>query len=403
MPLECEAVVAQRSGAVVSRWMLPVVWLLCAVLAVACGRARGAEEGGARRGRPPPLVTTTRLVPRAVQVEAGGPIDLRANTAVEVGSRVLGYLDRLEVDRGDRVRRGQLLATVRPSDLPDQLAATRGALEQNRAQLELARSTLQRVEALAAPGVTSQQELIAARAAVAAAEAQRATLLAQSSSVATRLRETRIVSPLDGVVSQRRVDVGALVGPTTGGIVRVEAVDTLRAEVALNEAEAGAVRVGMTARLRLDALPGQTFEGRVVRLAPGYDPSTRTLDAEVLLPNPAGVLRPGMYGRASIVTAERPSALVVPIGALRLRGDARYVFVVQGGRAMRRNVTTGVDGGDWMEVRTGLAAGDEVVTAGLEALADAMPVRTAREVDVFAGPGDAGVATDGAARLGTGR
>lgn len=383
--------------------MLPVVWLLCAVLAVACGRARGAEEGGARRGRPPPMVTTTRLVARAVQVEAGGPIDLRANTAVEVGSRVLGYLDRLEVDRGDRVRRGQLLATVRPSDLPDQLAATRGALEQNRAQLELARSTLQRVEALAAPGVTSQQELIAARAAVAAAEAQRATLLAQSSSVATRLRETRIVSPLDGVVSQRRVDVGALVGPTTGGIVRVEAVDTLRAEVALNEAEAGAVRVGMTARLRLDALPGQTFEGRVVRLAPGYDPSTRTLDAEVLLPNPAGVLRPGMYGRASIVTAERPAALVVPIGALRLRGDARYVFVVQGGRAMRRTVTTGVDGGDWMEVRTGLAAGDEVVTAGLEALADAMPVRTAREVDVFAGPGDAGVATDGAARPGTGR
>jgi hypothetical protein len=66
-------------------------------------------------------------------------------------------------------------------------------------------------------------------------------------------------------------------------------------------------------------------------------------------------------------------------------------------------VTTGVDGGDWMEVRTGLAAGDEVVTAGLEALADAMPVRTAREVDVFAGPRDAGVAADGAARPGTGR
>ncbi len=366
------------------------MWIVCVLLLglVACGPA--GNEAGARRPRPAPHVTTQRLVPRAVQVEVGGPIDLRPSAAVEVGARVLGYLDQLLVDRGDRVRRGQLVATLRPSDLPDQLAASRGALEQNRAQLELARSTLQRVEALHGPGVTSQQELLAARAAVAAAEAQRASLQAQTSSVATRLRETRIVSPLDGVVSHRRVDVGALVGPSTGGIVRVVAVDTLRALVALNEQEAVDVRVGMPARVRLDALPGRDFEARVVRLAPGFDPNTRTLDVEVVLPNPDGVLRPGMYGRASIVTAVRPGALVAPVAAVRIHGDTRYVYVVEGDRAVRRTVTTGVDGGDWLEIRTGLSAGDALVTAGLEALADGITVRAARGVDVWTGPGDAG-------------
>jgi len=350
-------------------------------------------------------VTVERLVPRAVRVEVGGPIDLRPSATVEVGARVLGYLDSLSVDRGDRVRRGQLLATVRPSDLPDQLAASRGALEQNRAQLELARSTLTRVESLTAPGVTSQQELLAARASVAAAEAQRATLLAQSSSVATRLRETRIVSPLDGIVSHRRVDVGALVGPATGSIVRVVAVDTLRAQVALNEREAVDVQVGMVARVRLDAWPGRDFEARVVRLAPGFDPTTRTLEAEVVLPNPEGLLRPGMYGRAAIVTTVRPTALVVPVGAVRVHGERRSVLVVQGERVTVRPVTTGVDGGDWLEIRTGLAAGDEVVTAGLEGLADGATVRVARGVDVWTGRPDAGArtTTDGAVGAGTGR
>jgi membrane fusion protein (multidrug efflux system) len=111
---------------------------------------------------------------------------------------------------------------------------------------------------------------------------------------------------------------------------------------------------------------------------------TRTLDAEVQLKNP-GELRSGMYGRAAIVLAVHPKAIVVPAGAVLLSGGRAYAFVVDGEVARRVEVTLGFDGGDWLEVRSGLKPGAEVVTAGSDALADGSPIRAVRGVDPFTG------------------
>lgn len=361
----------------------PLLALLLA-LTVACAKRPEA----ATRQRPPPHVVTAVLRPRPLRVTLRAPVDLRAVRQVDVGAKVLGYLSLLAVDRGDRVRAGQLLGTVRPSDLPEQLAAARGGVAQHGAALALARENLTRAEALAPRGVISQQELASARAAVAALDAQGATLRAQAAGVGARLAETRIVSPLDGVVLQRRVDPGALVGPSTGPVLTVVATDALRVFLPVTERDAARVRVGMEAEVTVDALPGRTFSARVSRLAPGFDPVTRTLDAEVLIPNPDGALRPGMYGRALVVTETRPAALMVPVGALQRSGGRWFAYVLRAGaKVARREVAVGFDEGDSLEVTRGLSPGDEVVTAGLDALSDGATVRVARGADPFTGAG----------------
>jgi RND family efflux transporter MFP subunit len=175
------------------------------------------------------------------------------------------------------------------------------------------------------------------------------------------------------------VDPGALVGPQTGPVLTVGRIDVLRVFVAVRERDAPALRVGQDTTVEVDARPGERFHGKVVRLSPAFDPLTRTLDAEVHLPNPDGKLRPGMYGRAAVQTSVHQGSLVVPEAAVQLVGEQRFVFIAvpgsQGHKAARRAVTIGVDGGEWLELTRGVRPEDEVIVAGIDALADAAPVR----------------------------
>jgi RND family efflux transporter MFP subunit len=331
-------------------------------------------------------VTAAPVVVRDVAVEVRAPVDLRPLAQADVGAKSVGYLDAVLVDRGDRVKKGQLVALVRPSDLPDQLAAARGVLSQAQAALVLARANRQRAERLAPSGVVSEQELQSTVTADAAAEASVSAAQANVAALATRLGEMRIESPLDGVVSVRRLDPGPLVGPGTssGTILTIERSDTLRVFIPVNEREVSAVHIGQDAHVELDAFPGKVFGGRVVRISPAFDPVTRTLDAEIHVKN-GGELRSGMYGRASIVTAVHRDALVVPASAVQISNDQYVLFVLRGDRVQRTVVQAGVDGGTWLEVIAGLTRGDEIVTAGSDALSDGAQVRAQKGVDPYTG------------------
>ncbi|MBX3224537.1 MAG: efflux RND transporter periplasmic adaptor subunit [Labilithrix sp.] len=359
------------------------------------------KSEAASKSRPAPLVVVAKVASKDVAAEVRAPVELRPLAQAEVGSKTLGYLDAVLVERGDKVKRGQLVALVRPSDLPDQLVAARGSLSQAQASATLARNNLERVNGLAPRGVVSQQELQQAQAALATAEAQEAAAKAQVAAYATRLGETQITSPLDGVVAVRRLDPGALVGPTAGQtILTVAQTNVLRVFVTVTEREAHRVKLGQRAHVEVDALAGHRVEGAVVRLAPMLDPATRTLDAEVQIDNASGDLRPGMFGRGSIVVDVHPNAAVVPATALQITNGKRFVFVLAGDKVQRREVETGVDEGTWLEVTKGVAAGEEVVTVGMDAISDGAVVRVSRDVDPFKGRVDASAGDAGASRVG---
>jgi RND family efflux transporter MFP subunit len=369
------------------------MWLgAVAALTAACHDKPGA---GAHT-RPPPLVVVAKVTTRDVPIEVRAPVDLRPLAQADVTSKQLGYLDAVLVDRGDTVKRGQLLALVRPSDLPDQLSAARGTLAQTEASVQLARANLERAQKLAPSGVISQQDLQSATTALATAEASQQAAQSQVGGLAIRLGEMRIESPLDGVVAVRKLDPGALVGPTSGtsAVLTVVRVDVLRVYIAIPEHEIEGVAVGKDAHVELDALPGRSLSGKVVRVAPTLDPATRTLDAEVQLKNETGELRPGMYGLGAIVKEVHPHVPVVPAGAVQISDGKHYVFVLQGDKVDRREIQIGADvsvpravGGDggekYLEVVSGLKEGDEVVTAGADGLSPGATVRATRNVNPF--------------------
>jgi RND family efflux transporter MFP subunit len=359
--------------------LLPIIGALA--FALSC-----SSKDTVSRGRPPPIVTVQRAQRRDVPVEIHAPVDLRPLEQAEVGAKTLGYLDAVFVDRGDLVKKGQLLALVRPSDLPDQLSAARSALAQAQAAAALARANYERAKELAPNGIVSRQDLHQAATALASAEAAEAAAKAQAGALGTRLGEMRITSPLNGVVLQRRLDPGALVGPPSGGaILSIARVDVLRVFIAVNERSTTGIGIGKDAHVELDALPGRSFHGRVVRLAPAFDPTTRTLDAEVHLINDSGLLRPGMYGRGSIVVEVHPQAFVVPGAALQVSAGQKFIYVANSEQVQRRQVEVGVDEGEWVEITKGLSNGDEFVTAGADGLSDGVVVRVVRDVDPFSG------------------
>jgi RND family efflux transporter MFP subunit len=367
---------------------LPAFLLLAAVgsfaMFAACSRGK---SGSGKKERPAPSVVVAKVVARDVPVEIQAPVDLRPLEQVDVGSKILGYVDAVLVERGDRVKKGQVIALVRPSDLPDQLAAARSSIGQIKAQAALARTNHERASKLAPSGVVSQQELQATTAALASAEAAEASAEAQISGLAIRLGETRITSPIAGFVSTRRLDPGALVSPTGTAIVTVVRMDRLRVFLSLTETDATGIAVGMDARVELDAMPNRQFSGKVVRVAPTFDPLTRTLEAEVQLPNESGELRPGMYGRGFIRRELHPMAPVAPIAALQISSGKRYVFVLRDTKVEQRPITVGVevDDGNAIEVRSGLVPGEEVVIAGADGLGDGAAVRVTRDVNPYTG------------------
>jgi RND family efflux transporter MFP subunit len=364
--------------------MVSVRSLVLAFVLAGCSRG----EAGPARGRPAPQVVVASVTAQDVPVEVQAPVDLHPLEQADVGSKVLGYIDAVFVDRGDRVKKGQVVALVRPSDLPDQLAAAKSGFAQTESSAELARTNLDRAQKLAPAGVVSQQELQQATAALASAEAAEATMKSQIAAIAVRLGETRIEAPIDGLVTVRRLDPGALVGPPGGGaIVTVSRVDRLRVFITINEHDATNVTLGKSAHVELDAMPGKTYWGKVVRIAPAFDPITRTIEAEIQLPNDAGELRPGMYGRGAIVVEVHPSTPVVSVNAVQISAGKRYAFVLSGDKVAKRPIETWAEvaDGDLIEIRSGLSVGDEVVVAGADALSDGTVVRAVRDVNAYTG------------------
>lgn len=345
-------------------------------LTTGCGRSAAADNK--RATRLPPSVVVASVEVRDVPVEVQAPVDLRPLEQVEVGSKVLGYLDAVLVDRGDRVKKGQPIALVRPSDLPGQVAAARGSFAQIESNAALAKLNFARAQKLKPAGVMSDQELEQSEAAVASTQAAEAAAKAQFEALAVRLGETRINSPIDGFVASRRLDPGALVGPTAGSssIATIVRVDRLRAFVNVTERYATSLAVGMPVRIELD-VASTSVTGSVVRISPAVDPNTRTIEAEVQVVNSDGKLRSGMYGRAFIQLALHRGSFVVPAAAVRINSNGQSVFVTEGDHVAEHVVTVGaeVDGGSSLELTSGIAAGEQVVIAGADGLSNGAKVR----------------------------
>ncbi|HEX4134046.1 MAG TPA: efflux RND transporter periplasmic adaptor subunit [Bryobacteraceae bacterium] len=318
------------------------------------------------------------------------PGNIQAVTEAPVLARASGYVKTRYVDIGDRVKEGQLLADIEAPELDQQVRQAKASVEQAKASLDeananlqqgktnrdLARVTYERWNALVQKGAVSRQDADTYKSQSEALgqnvqSLEKAVSVAQSNIAAVEANQGRLTdmqgylkvrAPFAGVITLRNVDTGALVAEGNTLLFRIAQTDRLRTYVNVPQADSTSIRVGQTAQLKIPDLPLKTFIGTVTRTASALDPATRTLLAEVQVPNADGLLLPGMYSQVNFTTPRMEPPLMIRADALVVRADGPKVAVVSDSGVVHfQPVQVGRDYGDQLEILGGLEKGQKVV------------------------------------------
>lgn len=325
--------------------------------------------------------------------------EFRPYQMVDVHSKVAGFLKQINVDVGDRVKTGQVLATLEIPEMRDELAqATAGTrrsdsevfrlrqeIERTESNSKLAQISYTRLVAVSQKekGLIAQQELDEALSRKQSADAQVAAAKAALDSAvlqveASRAKEqqartmtdyAKIIAPFSGVVTKRFADTGAMIQAGTASqsqampVVRIAQIDRLRLVVPVPESVVPKIRVGSALSVHVSALD-RIFAGKIARISDDVQTSTRTMDIEVDVPNPNGVLVPGMYADTNLTVEKREDALTIPVQATTSRDGKHFVMVVNRQNTIEeRLIQTGLETANKVEVKSGLSK-DEMVVIG---------------------------------------
>ena len=317
-----------------------------ALFGVAC------SEPESKRGReiPAVVVETAIMKPAAIRDVAALVGQLEAEESVDVRAEIRGTVEEIAFEEGARVEAGALLFRLRDSEQKAELAAVE-------ARARLAADTHRRFRELAEQEVTSKWELarVTRELEVTQADVDRARV---------RLQKTQIRAPFTGRLGARRVSPGDAIDQDTV-LVDIHATDRLRVLLAVPERFAPVARVGIPLEVSVAAYPDEWFPGEVYFVAPSVDPNNRQLAMKALVQNERGRLWPGQFAEIRTELERRADALVVPDSALVYEGQSSFVWRVGAERkAERVDVETGIRQEGKIEIRRGVAPGDEIVVAG---------------------------------------
>ncbi len=270
---------------------------------------------------------------------------------------------------------------TRTAALVQQGAVAAQTLDDTKAQLVAAQTTVDSARAQVTQSLAQlqavQEQEAAAASQVQTARAQEAMQAAALENARIQLQYATIVAPFTGVVVSRALDPGAYVTPgASTAILTIADLDSLDVVVNAGEADLPVIHKGDPVKISVDAYPGRAFTGVVSRIAGGVDPTTRTVQVEIDIPNPGHLLRPGMYATTQL-SAGTQQALVVPLSALQTLGGEHYVWVVENGTVNEQSVTVGRATGEVVEITGGLAPEDTIVVRGADLVRAGQQVQTA--------------------------
>ena len=344
--------------------MLPLLVLLLS----ACGLASGGQDEPTVEAV---AVSVTEARTGTLTATSRSSGQLKPILSVTVTAKVPGRVVAVHHEMGDTVQEGDLLVELDDRDLANQLAAARAQYNQAEAQRNEAARQASRLEALLAQGAVSQQqaEQIRTQATLAAAQVEAAR--AQLDLATSSYEGARITAPANGVLSARYVEPGGMVGAGTPVFQLVD-LSTVVVDTGVAEAAINAVRPGVSVPVTIPAL-NQTFTGQVESVSPAMDLQTRSYKVRVVVPNPDGILKGGMFADVEFPLEER-EGILVPVDALVESGGEAYVYVVSDGVARRVPVTVAIRS-DGQVLVEGIADGDQVVIAGQNRLHNEAPVR----------------------------
>jgi RND family efflux transporter MFP subunit len=306
------------------------------------------------------VITVSRSTPKS---DLQLPGSIQALTEAPILARANGYIKRRLVDIGDRVKEGQPVAEIEEPEMDAQLAQARADLATAQANAKLAAVTAGRYQDLLKSEAVSKQDVDNYAGDYAAKQAMGQSAEANLKKLEEMKSFETVYAPFSGVITLRNVDVGALVNAGSTLLFRVAQTSTLRTYVNVPQTDADSIRPGQQARLSVSNFPGRYFTGTVARTANSLDPSSRTMLVEVQVPNPNGVLLPGMYSQVDLSSARTDPPLLIPGVALIVRATGPEVAVVRRDHTVHfQKIGIGRDYGDRLEVVSGLEVGDTVIT-----------------------------------------
>ena len=367
---------------------------LLTLSACRAGAPAQTDEKSAPAG--PPTIEVVRVVEQPINVTLSLPGELTPFQTVALYSRVTGFVKTIGVDRGSRVRAGQELAVIEAPELVAQKSESQSKLQSAEAQLGAVRSkaeadasTFDKLKAASAtPGVVAGNDVVLAQKAVEADQGQIAAAQQNVEAARQALKSVteiegylRITAPFGGVVTERNVHPGALVGPTGGPgaavpIVRIVDSNRLRLVIPVPEAYTAGVTNGASVTFSVAAYPGATFTGTVSRISESVDVATRTMAVELDVNNPDNRLAPGTFCQVRWPVRRATPSLLVPSGSVATTTGRTFVIRVRGGRTEWVDVKTGLATGPLVEVYGDLKPGDEIAARGTDEVRDGVPVQT---------------------------
>ena len=373
---------------------------VCVGAAEGCGHSGGSSPSVAADAPPPAAVVQVRRAPLSNTLSVAG--EFLPYQEVELHAKVAGYIRNINVDIGDRVHKGQVLAVLEIPELVAQVQAAAAGVRHSQEEISRAQNDVSRAEAdhaalhagaarlrqasEARPGLIAEQELDdatakdrsseaqveAAKSALSASRQQLEVSQADQQHYAALSEYSRITAPFDGVVTWRYADTGSLIQAGTSNVssmpvVKLSQVNVLRLRIPVPESLAASVRDGEPADIRVKATD-KHFSGKVIRSTESLDRSTRTMQVEVDVPNPDYKLTPGMYADVSLRVQNDPNALTLPLQAITRGADKTTVLVVNSqNHVEEREIHTGIEGSDRIQVLSGLNEGDRVIVGNLRA------------------------------------
>lgn len=408
------------------KWVILFVLIFVGALALYRGWGATQKKSGKRSFQTEIPVQISPAIRKQMIYSLSATGDIAPMMQVDLFPRVSGYLERIDVNLGDSVRQGQVIAQIDRTEFlqkvkeveakvaqakanlseleagsrPEELRQAEEALRQAQSRFDNAKLHRERIEALFKRQVISKKEADIAEMDYTVAEAQLAVsqqnlklvregarqevkegsraklkemeaLLAQEQ---IRLQNTLIVAPFQGEIIRKYIDAGALASPSTP---IVSLVHTLTLKIVANvlEKDIPLLKPAMKAKIRTEAYPGKVFEGRVARINTGLDLNTRTLQAEIEIPNSGRLLKPGMFARIEVVLLEKPEVLAIPSNAVMENQGEKFVYLLEGNKAARRPIVTGIEQDRFVEVREGLKEGDQVIVRGQEGIRENTTIR----------------------------
>jgi RND family efflux transporter MFP subunit len=334
--------------------------VLCTVLLPACSRkdASRTRDGSPRGAATAKAVRVARVEMRPMERALHVVGILQAHDEAVVAAQVAGQIEKTVVDLGDRVTTGQELALIDTASYEALARQAAANLAKANASAANAAQSLKRVQELQKDKIASSSEYDQA---VADSEQARAEVKAAEATEAIaqlNLSRSHVKAPFDGAVAERVADSGDYVS-IGAPIIRLVKTDPLRLRLDVPERESPAVCVGQAVQLTVEG-DTHVYSGTITRVAPAIRQADRMLPVEADVPN-RGALRAGLFARARIVVDERDTGLSVPTNALMVFAGLEKVVVVQDGKALEKPVTTGRRGADWVEILSGVKAGEPVV------------------------------------------